>query len=195
MDNTINFNIKKTPINLVNETDLTDWIKEKTWDEKDNQPVSSSDFKNRILVSEKIKSISQMMVHSYIKKNIRTYLYKYMNEEFLSPIKYNENLSDSIKESMKLGSKVYKFNKDKVPEKLKTEIIRLNNFLYDHSLNYIKNQLKQENFSLDIRQLEKDFTTFGSAVAKSKWAKANLNINKSLNFINLASIKKVNTNY
>ena len=129
-------------LNLVNESDLTDFItslfvtdnirpvqnnmREFTNEEGRTGTVVKPEFigrakeiltnsKNYEFVHNNKQAVAQMMAHGFMKKNIRKFLNRYADSEFLRPVEYSEELADNVKTSILEGSKVFFFDKQLVP--------------------------------------------------------------------------------
>ncbi|HOY47317.1 MAG TPA: hypothetical protein PLZ05_01795 [Alphaproteobacteria bacterium] len=198
------------PINLKNETDLTNFIASLFY--KNIKPINERmivvdsagnfmptpefigqsreiirNFNNRDFLINNSSAVATYMAFSYLKLRIRLYLRKYVNTEFLTTVPYNENLSQDIKSLIKWGHAVYEIKVEKIPQKFKEELFALKDFLYNQAMDYIKQQSRNydKDFVFDKTYLGIKFPYMDKAIKKQKIIQAK---KKFLGFLYLKNI-------
>lgn len=185
------------PINLKNETDLTDFIASLFY--KNIKPINERmivvdsagnfmptpefigqsreiirNFNNRDFLINNSSAVATYMAFSYLKLRIRLYLRKYANSEFLITVPYSENLSQDIKSLIKWGQAVYEIKIENIPQKFKEELFALKDFLYNQALDYVKLQSRkpEKDFVFDKTYLGIKFPYMDKAIKKQKMIQA-----------------------
>ncbi|MDL2295380.1 hypothetical protein LJC18_01020 [Lachnospiraceae bacterium OttesenSCG-928-E19] len=172
-------------LNLVNETALTDYITrlfatgnvrlvQNNMHKVTNEDGRTGDHptpefigrtreiltntKNPDFIRGNKQDVAQMMAHGFMKKNIRKFINRYVNSEFLRPVEYSEELADNVKTSILEGSKVYYFDEQFVPSNIREELMGLIAEMGNQANEYVDTQLKNEaEFSFDMNSLHRSF--------------------------------------
>lgn len=184
-------------INLINEPELTDFVNRFVYvgslpiikrflkDERglpiisakavaeSRNIISNIQSNNRDYLSKNSKLIIQYFIIKYLKQQMRTYLNKYIDTEFITEIDLNENLSEHQKAQIATGINYYKFNKDRIPKELEIYIGKLIKVLNSNLNEYLNSQLNnKDGFSIDMNYLNKRFPDLNTVTLNKNWDKA-----------------------
>lgn len=143
-------------VNLINETDLTELIKDLTWDKSYVQTIATPSFKDRDFVRHNKEALIALITNSYIKSKVHYLIEKYKGTEFVSEVTDKNKIS----EQAALGSTPYVINTSKAPAEFKNNILAVKNALHDQILMQIDQAIEtvpDGSYIIDIRKIRSTF--------------------------------------
>ncbi len=170
------------PVNLLNEKALNQFLTDEVYHGQEMEVFTKGEFQSTVFVKDHKDEIVRSIVLQWFKHRMRTHLstLSESSRDYLIPVRAEEeNLPGWAQQNLAEGKAVYRFDGDKMPEKLKDQISEVRDFLYAMAESYVNKTLikaeetdKSPRLRLDYLKTTNDYTDFDKVYNMAqKWHK------------------------
>ncbi len=149
-------------MNLTNEHEFSEWVKTIVA----AKVIPTAAYKDREYLEQNISDIADVVVHGWIKANIKEYLAEdgYLGSLMLSHMDDMTGLRESVVNAANTGAPAYRFDASKVPASLTAALNGAVKTARFRAIKDIRKQLAVPEFKLDMKMLRTNLPDFASTM-------------------------------